>query len=247
MIYSLLIDCGSSLDTSCSHVFHCLLYYLNQQCASAQYPGVYSRISEVNWWIQEQIQKYSDYDTPASPNPPPPPSPTPQSPPPPPPSPPSSSITMLREDFKNGSYGKMSKGGVHVRIYDKARGELGVIRLQHGRGQKSATWTVPMSNNRSSSRNTRGATTWKVTFRYYGNGMEENEGFCVQYQEDNGQYKDAKCYESGKDFENGVWIDEEITIDISDSTKDVRFRWINEGNERSDDTLISWIQIDKQA
>lgn len=241
MIYSLLIDCGSSLDTSCSHVFHCLLYYLNQQCASKQYPGVYSRISEVNGWIQEQIQKYSDYDevTPASPNPPPPPSPTPQSPRPPPPSPSGSSNwkTMLREDFKNGAYGEMTQGGVHVRTYSEARGREGVIRMQEGKGEKSAFWTKTLTNNGSSS--------WKITQTYYGNGMDAYEdGFCVQYQEDNGQYKDAKCYESGKDFENGVWIEDEITIEISGSTKTVRFRWINEGNDRQDDMLFDTIQIE---
>jgi hypothetical protein len=205
----------------------------------------------VNGWIQDQIQKYSDYDevTPDSPNPPSPPPPTPSSPTPPPPSPPGNPNwrTMLREDFKNGAYGKMNKGGVHVRTYQDARGREGVIRLQHGQGQKSAAFTEPLSNNRSSSRNTRGAVTWKVSFSYYGNGMEEFEdSFCVQYQEDNGQFKDAKCYESGRDFDNGVWIEEEITIDISDSTKSVRFRWMNEGNERQDDTLFDWIQIDVQ-
>ena len=154
---------------------------------------------------------------------------------------------MLREDFENG-FGVFDKGGVHARVYDSARGEVGVLRLQHGKGQNSAASTRPLSNNRSSSRNTRGAITWKVTFLYYGNGMEEYEdGFCVQYQEDNGQFKDAKCYESGKDFDNGEWIEDEILIEISDSTKTVRFRWMNEGNDRQDDTLISWIQIDKQT
>jgi trypsin len=221
-------------------------------CASAQFPGVYSRITEVSGWINDQIQKYSDYDevTPASPNPPPPPPPTPPSPTPPPPS--SSGNpnwrSMLREDFKNGAYGEMTQGGVHVRTYLEARGKEGVIRMQEGKGLKSAFWSKTLNNNRSSSRNTRGTVTWKITQIYYGNGMEEYEdGFCVQYQEDNGQFKDAKCYESGKDFDNGEWIEDEILIEISDSTKTVRFRWMNEGNDRQDDMLFDSIQIEVEA
>lgn len=220
-------------------------------CASAQYPGVYARITEVNGWINEQIEKYSDYDgvTPDSPPPPPPPSPTPPSPTPPPPSPSGNSNwkVMLSEDFTNG-FGVFTQGGVHAKVYDYARGKNGVMRLQHGKGERSAATSRPMRNNRSSSRNTRGTITWKVNFSYYGNGMEAYEdGFCVQYQEDNGQFKDAKCYESGKDFENSVWTEEEISIEISESTKNVRFRWMNEGNDRQDDTLFDWIEIYVEA
>lgn len=232
-------------------MFHFFLYYLNQQCASAKYPGVYSRITEVNDWINDQIQKYSDYDgvTPPSPNPPPP-SPTPPSPTPPPPSPSGNPNwrVVLSEDFTNGAYGGMTQGGVHVRTYLEARGREGVIRMQEGKDLKSAFWTKPLKSNRSSSRNTRGTVIWKITQTYYGNGMEAYEdGFCVQYQEDNGQYKDAKCYESGKDFENQIWIEDEIIIEISDSTNNVRFRWMNKGNNRQDDMLFDLIKIEVEA
>ncbi len=160
--------------------------------------------------------------------------------------------TVLEEDFvKDFGSNSMERGGTHARQYKKAFGKNGIARIQHGKGRKSSFTTMRIPNQRSSAHeDVRGKRTaeYKITMTFQGKGMTENEDrFCVQVQQDKKQWKDVRCYMSGKDFDNEVWITETLSYNVDDTTDDVKFRWMCEGKDRTDDVLFDYIKIECEA
>jgi len=223
-------------------------------CGDRKYPGVYSRITEVLTWIENTIESESrfsdsDSDSDSGSNP--------------------TTTTdtgssysepsdyvnpdwreVFSEDFTN-DFGKngMEKGGTHARQYKKAFGKIGIARIQHGKGKKSSITTKKISARRSvahqEDRGKQRSTDWKITFIFQGKGMEENEDrFCVKFQEDKKDWEDARCYMSGKDFYNGEWVTETLIISVKDTVEDVKFRFECEGDNRTDDVLFDKITIE---
>lgn len=234
-------------------------------CGSARHPGVYARITEVLQWIEDTIDKeskFSDVDSnvdsdsgstttssssPATTSD-------------------ESSFSdkpfnwensnwreVLYEDFKE-DFGtrsnKMNKGGNRVKQYTRAYGKDGIVRLEHGKGKKSSMSTEPLTTLRTvphldDERGSRRTVEWKVSMLFMGKGMEEDEDrFCVRIKEDNGKWKNLKCFVSGKDFTNGEWTEEAI---IFSATEDVQVRWECEGDSRKDDVLFDWIRVECEA
>ena len=76
---------------------------------------------------------------------------------------------------------------------------------------------------------------------------EDQDKFCLQYQEDCQDWTDAKCYISGQDFTNGVWNEDSVVIDVSSTANTVAFKWICQGDDRGDDVLIDLITIEAAA
>jgi trypsin len=226
-------------------------------CGSATHPGVYARITEVLDWIEDTIEKESkfsdaDYsvnsdsgstistsdstqttsngggfsDKPSSwEN--------------------SSWREVVHEDFTSdfGS-NRMQKGGVHAKQYDRAYGRIGVARIQHGKGKKSSFSTEPIHLEERCRRKSE----WKVSMSFMGKGMDEYEDrFCVQVKEDDGKWKDLKCFMSGEDFVDGEWTEASILFTVDDTTDNVEVRWVCEGQDRRDDVIFDWVKVECEA
>jgi len=235
-------------------------------CGSARHPGVYSRITEVLSWIEDTIERKSRFaGTDFNSDPEPPISTTSDE-------PATTSFsdedytwsdkpstwensswrTVLEEDFmKDFGSNSMERGGTHARQYRRAFGKDGIARIQHGKGKKSSFSTKKISTRRSAAHeDLRGkrSTEYKITMMYQGKGMTEGEDrFCVQVQEDKESWKDVRCYMSGKDFDDGVWVTDTISLNVDDTTDSVKFRWICEGQDRTDDVLFDYIKIECEA
>ena len=231
-------------------VYH--VYFISiQQCGDRKYPGVYSRITEVLTWIENTIEsesRFSDSDSDSDSTPtttadtgssy----------------SEPSTYVNphwreVFSEDFTDDfGKNKMEKGGTHARQYKEAFGAIGVARIQHGKGKKSSITTKKIPARRSvAHQEERGSRSidWKLIFTFQGKGMDENEDrFCVKFQEDKNDWKEARCYMSGIHFTNGEWVTETLIISVKDTVEDVKFRWECQGDDRQDDVLIDNIIIE---
>ncbi len=145
----------------------------------------------------------------------------------------------------------MERGGTHARQYVRAFGKDGIARIQHGKGKKSSFATKSISTRRSAAHeDVRGkrSAEYKITMIFQGKGMTENEDrFCVQVQEDKKKWKDVRCYMSGFDFDDGVWITETLSYNVDDTVDSVKFRWKCEGQDRTDDVLFDYIKIECEA
>ena len=148
--------------------------------------------------------------------------------------------TILEEDFTSG-YGQFNAGGKDVIHYPNILGRYGVTRLESGNGIESSIYSDEMSLIDKSYAEI------KVTFSFYGNSMEFNEQFCVDYMVNNVQnWAEMKCFASGGDFVNSRWYDNvtaSIKLQTDDNIDNMRVRFRCDANSIHDDILIDQVKI----
>lgn len=79
----------------------------------------------------------------------------------------------------------------------------------------------------------RGFTKFKVVFSFYASGMEVNDRFCLDYKTNKASWKRAKCWTSGRDFEDREWNDNkefQFRLDFEADTIAIRFRGFSSDN-----------------
>jgi len=119
-------------------------------------------------------------------------------------------------------------------------GRAGVVRIQNANGYIATN--VPIVPTSYSS--------YTVTFSYFANSMENDEGFCLDFSTDGGNTWDSEeCYTVGIDFENGLWYDDiGVEFDAEDipglqDASSLGIRLISKVNSYNDDVLFDMIQV----
>ena len=127
-----------------------------------------------------------------------------------------------------------------VKYYNTMFGREGVVRIQNANGY--ITTNVPIPSTSYSS--------YTVTFSYFANSMENNEGFCLDFSTDGGNtWHSEECYTVGVDFENGLWYDDiGVEFDAEDipglqDSSSLGIRLISKVNSYNDDVLFDKIQV----
>mmetsp|Transcript_43989 Transcript_43989/g.78955 ORF Transcript_43989/g.78955 Transcript_43989/m.78955 type:complete len:600 (+) Transcript_43989:48-1847(+) len=148
--------------------------------------------------------------------------------------------TILEEDFTFG-YGQFNAGGKDVLHYPNVLDRNGVARLESGNGIESSIYSNEMSLTNKSYAEI------KVTFSFYGNSMEFDEQFCVDYMVNNVQnWAEVKCFASGSDFVNSQWYDNvtaSIELQTGNNIDSMRVRFRCDANSIHDDILIDQVKI----
>mmetsp|Transcript_12529 Transcript_12529/g.23438 ORF Transcript_12529/g.23438 Transcript_12529/m.23438 type:complete len:572 (-) Transcript_12529:163-1878(-) len=227
-------------------------------CASREFPGVYSRISRVYDWIADEVCKWSDDKAPPSfdcggnnndSN--------------------SNSNSnndgdkndsfnndqssgsgnnqwqrLIDEDFKSG-FGFFNSGGKDAKHKNSIKNRTGVVRIQDGKGDKSSVYSSTLHLEDKFSK-------FRVTFSFYMLGMEDDDRFCLEYSidKDDGtkkdqdkKYKRVDCI-GGGDYSGKAWHDDVSFSFQANSANDLSIRFINEGDSRKDDVLISDVKLE---
>ncbi len=232
-------------------------------CASREFPGVYSRVSRVYDWIADEVCKWSDDKAPSSFNcggngdnds--------------------SSNLNvdendsnsdnndnnnnndqssgsgnsqwqrLIDEDFKSG-FGFFNSGGKDAKHKKSIKNRTGVVRIQDGKGDMSSVYSSTLHLDDKFSK-------FRVTFSFYMLGMEDDDRFCLEYSIDKDdetkkdqdkKYKRVDCI-GGGDYYGKAWHDDVSFTFQANSAKDLSIRFINEGDSRKDDVLISDVKLE---
>lgn len=127
-----------------------------------------------------------------------------------------------------------------VKYYNTMFGREGVVRIQNANGY--IVTNVPFVPTSYSS--------YTVTFSYFANSMENDEGFCLDFSTDGGNsWVSEECYTVGIDFENGLWYDDiGVEFDAEDipglqDSSSLGIRLISKVNSYNDDVLFDMIQV----
>lgn len=214
-------------------------------CASSIFPGVYARVSEAHDWIKQEVcagsvdppcslcgscssgsgesssssgsvtSSGSDSSSSSS----------------------SSWKTLVSEDFDSG-YGMFKDGGSDVAFYNEVKGRTGVVRIQAGNGRRSSVFSNNvMLNNESYDK-------YRVVFSFFANNMESDDRFCLDYSTNGGSvWKKQKCWDSGSDFNNLQWYDNEVVYLNPASATSLIIRFRCDGDSAQDDVLFDKVVI----
>ncbi|KAL7463693.1 hypothetical protein ACHAXS_004052 [Conticribra weissflogii] len=205
-------------------------------CASADFPGVYARVSEVYGWIEQQVCRGSS-NIPASfdcsnvpalePSL---------------PSAPGWDI-IVEENFARG-FGFFVSGGSDAVHYKYVMNRSGIVRIQNGNGVQSSIYS-----NKLNLDDEKCYSSFKVIFSYYGKSMEPDDQFCLDFSfNEEPKWEVAQCWRSGDDFENNVWNDD-VSVEYNNLTnvQSLRIRFRNVGSNMSDSVLIDEVTIEGSA
>jgi trypsin len=196
-------------------------------CATADYPGVYARISSQYDWIKSEVCKGSK-------------------------NPPSSfgcedkensAVTqnadvrgwsiIVTEEFRSG-YGIFtvdSKSNQAIR-YNSAKGKSGVIRMSTDGTStlKSSQISVADSENK-----------FKVSVDLYAVNLSHDDNFCVDYQTNT--LHGEKCWKAMHDFPLAQWETKTFEFD-AENTESLRLRLRLDATSESGDILISTVDVE---
>jgi len=127
-----------------------------------------------------------------------------------------------------------------VKYYNTMFGREGVVRIQNANGYIATNVPLPSTSYSS----------YTVTFSYFANSMENDEGFCLDFSTDGGNTWDSEeCYTVGIDFENGLWYDDVgVEFDAEDipglqDSSSLGIRLISKADRYDDDVLFDKIQV----
>ncbi len=203
-------------------------------CATADYPGVYARISAQYDWIKSEVCKGSK-------------------------NPPSSfgcedienSITesdttdstaittsggwdiIVTEEFKSG-YGIFtvdSKSNRAIR-YNSAKGKSGVIRMSTDGTSTLKSSQISVANSESK---------FKVSIDLYAVNLSHDDSFCIDYQ--TSTFQGEKCWKAMHDFPLSQWETKSFEFD-AENTESLRLRLRMDATSDSGDILISEVNVE---